>query len=189
VAYVVLLKPQVTGVHLRSYLKESLPDYMIPSAFVALDALPLTPNGKVDRAALPAPGKSSLDRAKQYVAPRSPVEQSLAQIWSEVLGVERIGIEDNFFDLGGHSLLATQVVSRIRKTLQVELPLRTIFEGATIIELASQVEAASREASSEMEKLRQILEQVDKLSIEEARALLEGTSTQRNSSSPHPSAK
>jgi len=125
---------------LRGFLKERLPEYMVPSAFVTLDALPLTPNGKVDRRALPAPetGRHALDAV--YVAPGSPVEEALVGIWAEVLGVDRIGIHDNFFELGGHSLLATQVMSRVRDALTVEVPVRDLFEMPTVAGLAERIE-------------------------------------------------
>jgi amino acid adenylation domain-containing protein len=128
---------------LRAYLKERLPDYMIPSAYVFLDALPLTPNGKVDRKALPEPEHRRLDSEGEYVAARTPVEELLVSIWQQVLGLARIGIHDNFFDLGGHSLLATQLISRLRHTFTLELPLRLLFEHPTIAALASAIESAS----------------------------------------------
>jgi len=128
VAYVV---GGATAAGLHEHLRGRLPDYMVPSLFVALPALPLTPNGKVDRRALPAPEEGDLRRGA-YVAPRTELERWLCEIWEEVLGVERVGIEDSFFDLGGHSLLATRVVSRVRSALGRELPLRALFENPTI---------------------------------------------------------
>ncbi|HEX8191019.1 MAG TPA: amino acid adenylation domain-containing protein [Pyrinomonadaceae bacterium] len=128
---------------LRAFLRESFPEHMVPSACVVLDALPLTPNGKVDRKALPAP--AAPPRAEDggaYAAPSGAVEELLAGAWAEVLGVERVGARDNFFDLGGHSLLATRVVSRVRTLFDVELPLRSIFEAQTLAELAAVVGAA-----------------------------------------------
>jgi acyl carrier protein len=125
---------------LRSFLKEKLPDYMIPSAFVFLDSLPLTPNGKVDRRALPAPEHSRSDLETKFVAPRTPVEKVLAKIWSEVLGLERVGVHDNFFELGGHSLLATRVMSRARGNFKVELPFLRFFETPTIAGLTELIE-------------------------------------------------
>jgi amino acid adenylation domain-containing protein/thioester reductase-like protein len=123
---------------LRQFVKAKLPDYMIPNAFVILESLPLTQNGKVDRRALPAPDSySNLDK---YIAPRTPIEELLAQIWAQVLKVEQVGIDDNFFELGGHSLLATQLVSRIRNIFQVELPLREFFAAPTVAELAHLIE-------------------------------------------------
>ena len=132
VAYVVPNPGQVpTSGELRRYLQECLPEYMVPSAFVILETLPLTPNGKVDRRALPAP-----ELAETYAAPSNPVQEILAGIWAEVLGLDRVGIHDNFFEMGGHSLVATQLISRLRGALQVELPLRTVFEAPTVADLA-----------------------------------------------------
>jgi acyl carrier protein len=125
---------------LRTFLRGKLPEYMVPSAFVALDVLPLSPNGKVDRNALPVPECARPELEETYRAPATPVEQALAGLWAEVLGLERVGTQDNFFELGGHSLLATQVISRLRKTLQVELPLRALFEAPTVAALAERVE-------------------------------------------------
>jgi acyl carrier protein len=121
---------------LREHLRSRLPEYMVPSAFVALDALPLTPSGKLDRKALPAPDSVRPLTDSSYVAPRNAMEEAVAQIWAEVLGVERVGAHDNFFDLGGHSLLATQVVSRIRQAFPVAIPLRRLFEEPTVANLA-----------------------------------------------------
>ncbi|HEY0022712.1 MAG TPA: non-ribosomal peptide synthase/polyketide synthase [Longimicrobium sp.] len=129
---------------LREAARARLPEYMVPSAFVVLEAFPVTPNGKVDRAALPAPDTLG-SGAGTYVAPRTPAEERMAAIWAEVLGVERVGGEDNFFDLGGHSLLATQLVSRVRETFGTELPLRAVFEAPTLAELAGRVEALRAE--------------------------------------------
>jgi len=127
---------EVSARSLRSYLGEQLPEYMVPSAFVVLDKLPLTPNGKVDRQALPAPDQSRPELEEGYVSPRNPIEEVLAGTWAELLKVERVGIHDNFFELGGHSLLATQVISRLRDSLQVELPLRSLFGSPTVAGLA-----------------------------------------------------
>ena len=126
---------------LRAFLQERLPDYMMPSAFVLLDALPLTPNGKVDRRRLPAPDGARLESAQSLVAPRNAVEERLLEIWKELLGSERIGVEDDFFALGGHSLLATQAVSRVRQAFGVELPLRTFFEAPSVAAVAAEVAA------------------------------------------------
>jgi amino acid adenylation domain-containing protein/FkbM family methyltransferase len=128
--------------HLRAYLKERLPEYMAPSAFVTLTELPLTSNGKVDRKALPEPERNAAETGAEYVAARTPVEEVLSGIWEQVLKTEQVGINTNFFELGGHSLLATQVISRIRETFRVELPLRVIFESPTVAEQALRVEAA-----------------------------------------------
>ena len=141
VAYVVF-KPDtsVTTAELRRTLQERLPDYMVPSHFVILDELPLTPNGKLNRRALPAPVASRDSLVQSFTAPRSPLEELLASIFCDLLSVERVGIDDNFFELGGHSLLATQLISRIRETFSVELPLRTIFESATVADLCAKIE-------------------------------------------------
>ncbi len=149
VAYVVVPTAQQqepTTSELHGYLKERLPEYMVPSAFVVLEALPLTPNGKVDRRALPAPDPSSLRVENAYEAPRTPLEEALAGIWEEVLGLEWVGIHDDFFELGGHSLLATRVVSRLCHTFQVELSLSSLFEEPTVVQLAERIEAARRAA-------------------------------------------
>ncbi|QMS92432.1 NcpA [Nostoc edaphicum CCNP1411] len=134
-------QPQVTLTisELRSNLKKKLPDYMVPSAIVILESLPLTPNGKIDRRALPAPEPSS-ELLEKYVAPRSPIEEILALIWQQVLKVELVGRHDNFFELGGHSLLATQLISRVRSSLKVELPLRSLFAAPTIAELSHNIQ-------------------------------------------------
>src|SRR6185295_192811 len=118
------------------------PDYMVPTALVVLPELPLTPNGKVDRKALPAPEWQGAEES--YVAPRTPVEEILAGIWAEVLGVERVGVADSFFDLGGHSLLATQVMSRLHRTFGVEMPLRDLFETPALADFAARIETALR---------------------------------------------
>ncbi|MEN3329190.1 MAG: hypothetical protein V7638_3997 [Acidobacteriota bacterium] len=132
----------LTVSELNSYMKARLPEYMVPSAFVLLDRLPLTANGKVDRRALPAPSGSRPEFTHEYVAPRTVIELEVANIWTKVLGLERVGIHDNFFELGGHSLLATQVVTRLRDTLKAELPLRHIFEYPTVHALAAMLEGA-----------------------------------------------
>jgi acyl carrier protein len=124
---------------MRQFLKEKLPEYMIPSAFVILESLPLTPNGKIDRRALPAP-EQSYERADKFILPRNPIEEILVTIWTEVLKVKQISINDNFFELGGHSLLATQLISRIRTNLQIEIPLRSLFAAPTIKELSQQIQ-------------------------------------------------
>ena len=173
VAYVVLRQPDH---NLRAFVKARVPDHMLPACFVVMDRLPVTPNGKVDYAALPIPNEASFESVKEFVAPRTPVEETLGQIWREILGIERVGIYDNFFELGGHSLLATQVVSRVRKTLKVDLPLRAIFDSPVIADLATTVESMSRMESDETEKLAQLVERIDQLSINEIKVLLEGAS-------------
>jgi amino acid adenylation domain-containing protein/non-ribosomal peptide synthase protein (TIGR01720 family) len=143
VAYFVPNLKQPTIGELRHFLKEKLPYYMVPTAFVTLDALPLTLNGKVDRRALPAPLNTRPELEETFVAPSTPIEEKLGKIWAEVLGLEHLGVNDNFFHLGGHSLTATQFLSRVRDVLQVELPLRAIFESPTIANLAKLIEQES----------------------------------------------
>ncbi|MDF0552096.1 non-ribosomal peptide synthetase [Kamptonema sp. UHCC 0994] len=132
---------------LRNFLKDKLPEYMVPSSFIFLKSLPLTPNGKIDRQKLLAPAVKKIPEVRQdYVAPQTPVEEVVAGIWAEVLGLERVGIRDNFLELGGHSLLVTQIATRMRDTFQMELPLRTLFESATVADLAHNLEIASQKA-------------------------------------------
>jgi amino acid adenylation domain-containing protein len=141
VAYVVPTQEQALSINeLRCFLKEKLPEYMVPAAFVLLDALPLTPNGKVDRHALPVPEQGRPELEGTFVAPRTPGEQQIADIWTQVLGLERVGVHDNFFELGGNSLLVIQVISRLRKVFQVALPLGNLFEAPTVAELTERVE-------------------------------------------------
>ena len=124
---------------LRDFLKQKLPQYMMPSAFVLLEAMPLTPNGKIDRRALPAPDTNPIEFDSNFAEPRTSEEQVVAQIWAEVLRLERVGINDNFFELGGHSLLATQAISRLRKAFELDLPLRLIFESPTVATLSESI--------------------------------------------------
>ncbi|MBG1271672.1 non-ribosomal peptide synthetase [Nostoc sp. WHI] len=124
---------------LRQFLKEKLPEYMVPRAYMLLESLPLTPNGKVDHRALPASDTITFSN-QDYVAPRSQVEELLTQIWAKVLGIEQVGVHDNFFELGGHSLLATQLTSRIRDTFQIDLPVRNLFETPTVEQLAKYID-------------------------------------------------
>jgi acyl carrier protein len=126
---------------LRAYLKEQLPDFMVPSAIVPLAKIPLTPNGKIDRQALPEP---EAVQTRAFVTPKTDTEEGVAKIWQEVLRRERIGADDNFFDLGGHSLLATQVISRIREQFHVELPIRSMFDHPTITGLAAALDNADK---------------------------------------------
>jgi len=133
---------------LRSFLADRLPDYMVPARFVLLDALPLTPNEKPDRAALPAADGVRLEAVADYVAPRIPLEEQLAEIWAELLDLDDVGVHDDFFtELGGHSLLATQLVSRLRDTFGIDLPLRALFEAPTVACLAAVLGAGARDTA------------------------------------------
>ncbi|WP_393062385.1 amino acid adenylation domain-containing protein [Streptomyces sp. LN549] len=140
VAYLVAAGPDAPSImELHAHLGRQLPDYMIPAGFMVLEQLPLTANGKVDRAALPAPDGMRPDLGTSYTAPRNTVERHITAVWTELLGIERVGVHDNFFQLGGHSLLATQVASRLRKALRVDIPVRTVFDHPTPEELAQHI--------------------------------------------------
>ena len=173
IAYVVAREePSPTTSEMRDYLKEKLPEYMLPSSFVMLEELPLTANGKVDRGALPAPEQARPELLQVYVAPRTAVEEVLCGVFSEVLQVERVGVRDSFFELGGHSLLATQVASRVRGALQVELPLRRLFEAPSVEGLAEIIlkDAGERER---VERTAELLLKLSDLSDEEVDDLME----------------
>ena len=163
---------------LNEYLSSQLPAYMIPAAIVVLEKLPLTPSGKLDRRSLPEPDLLLSADVRDYTAPRDPVEQELAVLWCEVLGIEwtegdsPIGIFDNFFEIGGHSLLATQIISRVREKYQIDLPVRKVFETPTIAGLA-QIIAESLVGTEEDEELEEMLAELEGLSDEEVRVLLE----------------
>ena len=160
---------------LRTHLKQRLPAIMVPATFVLLAAMPLTPNGKVDRRALPAPNSERPELTEDFIAPRTPVEAALAAIWREILGLETVGMADDFFKLGGHSLLATQLVSRLREVFKIELPLRTLFEAPTIARLAQAV-IAQETTPGIIERTAQILNQLENMSAGElAEALQQHT--------------
>jgi acyl carrier protein len=132
---------------LREHLRGSLPEYMVPAAFVSLDALPLTPNGKLDRKALPAPEYAA---GGEYVAPRTPAEEVLAGIWAEVLRLERVGVHDSFFDLGGHSLLIMRLLAKIQATFDLEISIRTVFSMPTLEAMAGEIERRIYEDAAAM---------------------------------------
>ena len=158
------------GVVWRGFLKRKLPDYMIPAAFVMMDAIPMMPNGKVNRNALPAPGQSGVKDA--HSAPRTPVEEAVSEIWSEVLKTDSLGIHDNFFDLGGHSLLATRVISILRNRFQFDLPLRSIFEAPTVAGLSLSITRNLVENTSDGERLN-IIDELDTMTEEDVQNYLE----------------
>ncbi|GAK54268.1 amino acid adenylation [Candidatus Moduliflexus flocculans] len=162
--------PAPTIQELRQFLQATLPEYMIPAAFVFLDAMPLNPNGKIERRALPIPELAGA--VERYVAPRTPTEQILADIWAEILGVERVGIHDNFFELGGHSLMATQAISRIREQFGVELPLRVLFEVEDIAALAETLVAKQLE-DVDAQTLESLLAETEGMTDDEIARLLE----------------
>jgi hypothetical protein len=163
---------------LRAYVRERLPEYMLPSAYVVLEHLPLTPNGKVDRRALPAPEYDRNMLGGAFVAPRNSLEELMAEVWREVLKREQVSVHDNFFELGGHSLLAAQVVARLARLLKVELPLRRMFEAPTIAELAGDVARMSERPGETA--LERILREVEALTDEEAALQLDGNGSAGN---------
>jgi amino acid adenylation domain-containing protein len=157
---------------LQHFLRESVPEYMIPSAFTSVEEFPLTPSGKVNRQALPEPTGAEISHREAFVPPRTPLERELASLFSQVLHIESVGIDDNFFDLGGHSLIATQLISRLNAALHVELPLRVIFERPTIAGLAEMVVMHQLKQVNE-NLLQDVLDEIDSLSEENVRTLLE----------------
>jgi acyl carrier protein len=178
VAYIVAREASPPSAkELRSYLRDELPDYMIPSAFVALPAMPLTPSGKVDRRTLPSPDEIQGEAGAEFTPPRTSTEKALAEIWAEVLGVEWVGLHDNFFDLGGHSLLAIQIISRVREVFSVELPMRDLFAATTLVDMATLIVRCETERVSS-EDLDQLLKELEGLSEEEVQALLESETQQ-----------
>ena len=154
---------------LRSFLQQRLPDYMVPSVFMIVDSLPLTLNGKIDHKALPKPDEQAAPELS-YTAPRTEAENIVADIWAEVLKLEKIGLHDNFFELGGHSLLATQVISRLRKVFPGELSVRSLFESPTVASLAANIEPLSSKQPTHKEMVR-ILADLEKLSDNDAAEL------------------
>jgi acyl carrier protein len=144
---------------------------MVPAAFVELDSLPRTPSGKVDRLALPSPEAATAAVADAYVAPRTPVEEAVAAIWADVLGLERIGVEDDFFALGGHSLLATQIVAQVRSDFSINLPLHALFSSPTVASLSAQIVELMGETSGD--ETEQLLAELEGLSDDEVARLLE----------------
>jgi acyl carrier protein len=158
VAYIVPTKDQIpTSGELRTWLKDKIPEYMIPTVFVPLEAMPLNSNGKLDRGALPAPEQISPELKSTFVKARTSLEETIATIWSQVLEIEQIGIYDNFFALGGHSLLAMLVISRLRATFQVEVPLHSFLEAPTVAHLAQLLQQPqASDAKSRQPELRSI---------------------------------
>ena len=166
IAYVVP-SSEISQTELRQFLQGKLPAYMIPSSYMMLEEFPLTPNRKIDRKALPNPEKIHIQEQRDFVAPRNPVEEILVNIWSEILGVEKISVDDNFFEIGGHSLLATRAISQIREIFAVELPLRKLFETPTIAGIAETI--ATNKSNINKSQLTQTkiekIEHQDKLPI------------------------
>lgn len=151
--------PAPTPAKLHQFLLGKLPDYMLPAAYIVLDALPLTPNHKIDRQALANTRLVTTPEEKEWVAPRTPLEEALASFWSAALKQERVGVHDDFFDLGGHSLLATQVIAWVRQVFRIALPLRCLFEAPTVATLATTL-TAHETTPGQVEKIAQIFKQV-----------------------------
>jgi amino acid adenylation domain-containing protein len=169
VAYLVpRVQPGPRVSELRRFLKERLPGYMIPHAFVTLDAIPLTDTRKVDRKALPEPGTSRPSLAIPYAAPRTPIEEELTKIWAEVLSVDEIGIHDDFFDLGGHSLSATRIISRVVAAFELQLPIRALFDSPTIAAMADVISGKAGRKADE-EDLKRLLSEIESLSEEKVK--------------------
>ncbi len=169
VAYIVpQSRPGPAVNELRRILAESLPGYMIPASFVMLDAFPLMPNGKVDRQAFPAPENRRPRLDTPLVSPRNTLEAKLVQVWAEVLGFDKIGVHDNFFDLGGHSLAATRVILQVIKQFKLEIPLQSLFQSPTVAEMAKIIAAHQGNMLSEKE-MESILTELESLSEEEAK--------------------
>ncbi|WP_434686352.1 amino acid adenylation domain-containing protein [Pseudanabaena minima] len=165
IAYVVIEQEQAQFIDFKTFLQERLPNYMIPSAFVFLDAIPITSNGKIDYRSLPAPDISSIQLDQDFVPPRNYTEEILAKIWADVLGIERVGINENFFDLGGHSLLSIRLVSEIEKAFNCQIPLSSLFKISSIAEIAELIDDKPSETIDEQDLCLG-------LSIDDYRALL-----------------
>jgi amino acid adenylation domain-containing protein len=172
-AYFVLGQQVETGAF-RDYLSSRLPAEMVPSAFVLMDKLPRTISGKVDRKALPAPGQLRAELEKHFEPPRTPIEATLVEIWIEVLGIDRVGINDNFFEMGGHSLLVFQVISRTREAFGVDLPLRTLFEASTVEKQALAIVEAQVEQENDAE-MAQLIEEIKLLEESDLENMAEET--------------
>jgi len=180
VAYIVTTeKPGPTVSTLRCALAEKLPDYMVPSTFVTLDALPLTPTGKVDRRELPVPAPTRPELNTFFVGPRTSVEKALSQIWAEVLSLKEVGVHDRFFDLGGHSLTATRVVSRVIKQFQTEVPLQVLFQSPTVADMAAVIAEHQAKKLGDHE-IEAVLAELESLTDEEAKLLLAGAGETRH---------
>jgi acyl carrier protein len=159
---------------LRDFLLTQLPEYMIPAVFVPLKDLPLTTNGKLDRNALPVPDLTDIKREDTFVAPRTPAEEIVAQIWSRLLRIEQISIHDNFFELGGNSLLATQVIVRLHEIFPINVPVRSMFDRPTVAGLVEALVTLwdQADALDALNEIATIYQQMESLSEDEVRALL-----------------
>ena len=185
IAYLVPKNGTEAGVNaLRDFLRQQLPEYMLPAGFVILEKLPLTPNGKLDRQRLPAPDSLPSHAALPYVPPRDSTERILVKLWSDLLKVAKVGIQDDFFALGGHSLIATRLVSQIRKEFGLEISLRAIFENPTIERLALQI-AEKRAASIASEEVDELLKDLESLPEEMAESELSKVDNESSKAFPY----
>jgi acyl carrier protein len=183
VAYVVSRAAEGLSLEeIRAVLRESLPEYMVPSAFVTLESFPLTPSGKLDRRALPPPQFEAYT-SRDYEEPQGDMEEQLAQIWQKLLGIARVGRDDNFFELGGHSLLATQVAVRLESALSIAVPVRILFSFPTLRMLAAQVDQMRRarlnaEVAARSEEIEDLLERVASMPESQVRELMQELRTE-----------
>ena len=176
VAYMVASSDATPAIkELRGFLAQKLPEYMVPASYVFLDSLPLTSSGKIDRRALPLPPQTALDTDKEFVAPRDAVEEVMANIWAEVLGLEHTGVESNFFEMGGHSLTASQVIYRVRDLFQVELPVRSLFESPTVAGICKVLIASEARPGLTM-TIAQAFKMMRSMTSDERQKMLEETS-------------
>jgi acyl carrier protein len=157
----------------REYVRGRVPEYMVPGVVVMMERLPQTANGKVDRKALPDPDKTETKRETEYVAPRNVIEEAVAGIWKEILGVQQVSIHDNFFNVGGHSILAMRLLSRLRETFRVQLSVRNFFGLATVAEI-SQALVANETKPGRTEKIARLLGKVADMSPEELARIMQG---------------
>jgi len=171
---------RLTVTALREFLRDKLPEPMIPSIFVYLDALPLNPGGKVDRGVLPVPGSRRPHLDTPFAPPNSEVEQELARVWAEVLGLDEVGVHDRFFDLGGQSLLATQIISRVIEKYKIDIPIRALFEAPTVAQMAVIIDA-KRDKSLEAGQLERLLAELESMSEATAAERLAGALPDNNS--------
>ncbi|MHC5209055.1 phosphopantetheine-binding protein, partial [Pseudomonas chlororaphis] len=156
--------------NIKATLKEHLPDYMVPTYLLFLDALPLTPNGKLDRKALPKVDAQQMQQV--YVAPQSELEQQIAAIWADVLKLDRVGLSDNFFELGGHSLLVAQVVTRVKQQFGVDIPIRSLFGAESLSAFVEKVQALRETTSSLQDELAKSLEALKRLSPDDLEKII-----------------
>jgi acyl-coenzyme A synthetase/AMP-(fatty) acid ligase/acyl carrier protein len=172
IAYIVTSdRARLSVGELRAFLNTKLPDYMVPVKFIPLERMPLTPNGKIDRQALPDPNQRRPDLHAPYVAPRTPLERELADIWSAVLAFDAVGVHDNFFDLGGHSLAAARAVTRVIETFQLELQVQALFDAPTVAQMAAVIEAR-QDSKMSNDTLNRMLTEIEAMPDEEAARLL-----------------